>query len=156
MTEILEELKKTYDIPPTAISKSSPMKDLSIALPKEKLKEVMQHVVRQTEYTHLITITAIDRGEHIEVCYHLSNGPKVLTIRSYVTDGDPRLPTITDIAPGASLYEREVHDLFGVTFEAHPNLSPLLLPDNWPSEVHPLRKKWTREQIRLKIDTEDR
>ncbi len=153
MTEIIEELTKTYDIPPTDIIKSSNMKEISIVLPKERLKEVIQYLVRRTGYTHLITITAIDRGERIEVCYHLSNGAKIVTIRIYITDSEPSLPTITDISLGASFYEREVHDLFGVKFEGHSNLFPLLLPDNWPSEVHPLRKKWTHEKIQLRIDS---
>ena len=56
-----------------------------------------------------------------------------------VPEGKPVAPTITDVIPGAVLYEREVHDLLGVEFEGHPDLSPLLLPDDWPREVHPLR-----------------
>jgi len=55
------------------------------------------------------------------------------------------IPTITDIIPGALLYEREIHDLFGVKFEGHPNLEPLILPDDWPADNYPLRKNRTQK-----------
>ncbi|RLG90884.1 hydrogenase large subunit, partial [Candidatus Bathyarchaeota archaeon] len=60
----------------------------------------------------------------------------------------PVVPTITDIIPGAVLYEREVHDLLGVAFEGHPDLSPLVLPEEWPERVYPLRKEYTLEKLR--------
>jgi NADH-quinone oxidoreductase subunit D len=44
------------------------------------------------------------------------------------------------LLPGASFHEREVADLFGVTFEGHPNPGRLVLPDDWPSGLYPLRK----------------
>ena len=78
-----------------------------------------------------------------------------ITLRTKLTYSDLIIPTITDLSPGASLYEREIHDLFGVIFEGHPNLTPLLLPDNWPINVHPLRKEWTVEKIRSTVDKQD-
>ena len=47
-------------------------------------------------------------------------------------------PSLFDLFPGTEAMEREVWDLFGVTFEGHPDHSRILLPDNW--EGHPLRK----------------
>ena len=59
-------------------------------------------------------------------------------------------PTITDIIPGALLYEREIHDLFGVKFEGHPNLEPLILPEDWPRDVHPMCKNKNDKEKGLK------
>jgi NADH-quinone oxidoreductase subunit C len=53
---------------------------------------------------------------------------------------DPRLASITPQYPGANFYEREAYDLFGIRFDGHPDLSRLLLPDDWVG--HPLRKDY--------------
>jgi len=63
----------------------------------------------------------------------------------------PLLQSLVDLIPGAAIYEREVHDLFGVEFEGNPDLSPLLLPDGWPEGVYPLRKWWSTERLLSKL-----
>jgi NADH:ubiquinone oxidoreductase subunit C len=56
-------------------------------------------------------------------------------------DGDPpTLPSITEIWPTANFMEREAYDLLGISFEGHPNLTRILMPDEW--EGHPLRKDY--------------
>lgn len=115
---------------------------------RNSLKTALRYVTQQEDFHHISTITAVDLGAEIEVIYHLSRkGGLELSLKVRVSGDNPVLPTITDILPGAILYEREVHDLFGVVFEDHPDLSPLLLPEKWPSAVYPLRKTWTIDQI---------
>lgn len=56
-------------------------------------------------------------------------------------EGDPpSVPSVTDLWPGAGFPEREAYDLFGIQFEGHPNLTRILMPDEW--EGHPLRKDY--------------
>ncbi|MER5259047.1 NADH-quinone oxidoreductase subunit C [Streptomyces sp. NPDC002855] len=61
-----------------------------------------------------------------------------LLIRTTVPHDAPVLPTAIDVYAGAAWHERETHEMFGVAFEGHPNLVPLLLPETF--EGHPLRK----------------
>jgi NADH:ubiquinone oxidoreductase subunit C len=51
---------------------------------------------------------------------------------------DPTVPSITDLYPGVNFAERETYDLFGVEFTGHPDLTRILMPDDWLG--HPLRK----------------
>jgi NADH-quinone oxidoreductase subunit C len=52
----------------------------------------------------------------------------------------PSVPSVAEIWPTANFMEREAYDLFGIEFEGHPNLTRILMPDEW--EGHPLRKDY--------------
>ncbi|MDH5747138.1 MAG: NADH-quinone oxidoreductase subunit C [Candidatus Bathyarchaeota archaeon] len=120
-----------------------------VYIKKDALKDAVKYLVKDLEFKHLSTITGVDLGGEIEVIYHMAyKGSIVLSIRLTVSEKNPSVPTITDLIPGAVLYEREVHDLFGVNFEGHPDLSPLVLPEGWPQGVYPLRKEHKLEHLR--------
>jgi len=63
-----------------------------------------------------------------------------LRLKVLVPDDDPRLPSVTPVYPAAGWPEREIYDLFGITFDDHPDLRRILMPDDW--EGHPLRKDY--------------
>lgn len=63
-----------------------------------------------------------------------------LRIRVGVDGPDPSLPTISDVYPGSNFYEREAYDMFGIDFAGHPDLTRILMPDEW--EGYPLRKDY--------------
>jgi formate hydrogenlyase subunit 5 len=85
------------------------------------------------------------------VFYHIrtSNGG-VITIKTEVPREEPRINTISDLIPGAAFHEMEVADLLGVVFEGHPSPGRLVLPDNWPDGVFPLRKDAQLDNLKLK------
>ena len=85
-------------------------------------------------------ISGIDLGEKIGLMYHIRTNGAIVTIRTEVPKENPKISSITDISPGASFHEREVADLFGVAFQGHPNLDRLVLPEDWPENLYPLRK----------------
>ncbi|MBI5687635.1 MAG: NADH-quinone oxidoreductase subunit C [Verrucomicrobia bacterium] len=69
--------------------------------------------------------------------FHPAHAWRVV-VRARVPREKPELPTISEIYPGANWHERETHEFFGIVFLGHPNLTPLLLPED--ATYHPLRK----------------
>ncbi len=88
----------------------------------------------------LICLACVDYKEHFQLFYRLRSIEPELTIalKVSVPYDDPRLPSVTPVWRAADWYEREAHDLFGVTFEGHPDLAPLLLYEGF--EGYPGRK----------------
>jgi NADH:ubiquinone oxidoreductase subunit C len=123
-----------------------------VDLARVDFKAVVAWLVTERGFTHVATVTGIDVGPEIEVIYPLAHGALVLSLRVAVSKEEPTLPSIVDLVPGAAFYEREVHDLFGVAFEGNPDLSPLVLPDDWPSEIHPLRREWPADRIHRRLE----
>jgi NADH:ubiquinone oxidoreductase subunit C len=78
--------------------------------------------------------------ERFEVVANYLSHPRNRRIRTIceLPDDDPTVASHTDLYPGVNFAEREAFDLYGVTFEGHPNLVRILMPDDWIG--HPLRK----------------
>jgi len=124
-----------------------------VTVKANKLEEAVKHLA-ENGFEHVTTISGVDIGDGIEVVYHLTRrgrGGTTLSLKVKTDMENPSLPTISGIIPGASIYEREAHDLFGIVFRGHPNPAPLLLPDGWPKDIHPLLKKWKAEEIRRRL-----
>ena len=67
------------------------------------------------------------------------------TVKVFVDDEELSIPSITDIYPSANFYEREAYDMFGINFLEHPDLTRILMPDDWNG--HPLRKNYGSGRI---------
>ena len=63
-----------------------------------------------------------------------------IRVRCQVPESDPVVPTLVDLFAGADAPEREVFDMFGIRFDGHPDLTRILMPEDW--EGHPLRKDY--------------
>ena len=135
-----------------ALEVSSPRKErLFIRIAREKLRKTIKKLIQLEGHSHLSTITGVDTGTEIDLIYHLSHRDALISMSVRTPKEDLTVPTIVDLVPGATLYEREIHDLLGVIFKGNPDLPPLLLPDLWPDNIHPLRKEWTPERISEKM-----
>lgn len=91
----------------------------------------------------LITISTTDSGKEFELIYHFT-GPHrtIISIATRLPRESPEIPTLSDILPPAGIYERQIHDLFGITFSGHPGLKRIMLNEDWPEGEYPLRKDW--------------
>jgi NADH-quinone oxidoreductase subunit C len=80
--------------------------------------------------------------ERFEVVVNLLSLSQVrrVRIRLQVPESDPVAPSLFDLYPGTEAMEREAYDLFGIVFEGHPDMTRILMPEDW--EGHPLRKDY--------------
>jgi membrane-bound hydrogenase subunit beta len=132
--------------------KSPRKRRVFVRVEKSSFREALKQLIDELKIMHLSTITGIDLGQEIELLYHVSyKGSTEVTIGFKMPKDNPVAHTITDLIPGAVLYEREVHEVLGVDFEGHPNLQPLILPEKWPHGVYPLRKERKFEELREMI-----
>ena len=83
----------------------------------------------ETTFDYLLLLCVVDYEDYLQVVYHLySTALKhTLVIKTNVSPEEPSLDSVTSVWKGADWYEREAHDLFGVLFNGHTSLSPLLL-----------------------------
>jgi NADH-quinone oxidoreductase subunit C len=101
----------------------------------------------ETNYSYLSDITAVDLldvmaddAPRFEIIYNLySMGTfQRLRLKAQVDEDDPAIDTVESVWPCANWNEREVYDMFGITFNNHSDLRRILMPDDWVG--HPLRK----------------
>jgi NADH-quinone oxidoreductase subunit C len=94
------------------------------------------------QFVSIIDISGVDypqRGKRFDVVYHLLSPKLNLRVRVKIeADEDTAVTSATAVYPGADWFEREVYDLFGVTFEGHPDLRRILT--DYGFDGHPLRK----------------
>ncbi|MHC4745517.1 MAG: NADH-quinone oxidoreductase subunit C [Planctomycetota bacterium] len=91
-----------------------------------------------------VIATGIDSDDYFEILYHYSNDETgcVITIKALIRDKEnPSIESITPIIPGAEWIEREMRDILGIDFPNHPDMRRLILHDDWPEGVYPLRKE---------------
>jgi len=109
----------------------------------DKLRfENILHALRAQKVTHVSAITGVDTGNVVEVIYHFDCQPAELNLKIPLPKDDLKIPTITEIFPGAIMYERDLMEMLGVKVEGHPDPRRLFLPDDWPEGEYPLRKEW--------------
>lgn len=104
------------------------------------------------KYERLSAVTAVDwyptepRFEIVYLLHSLARNRR-LRLKSLVSGTEPEIDSCTSVYLAANWYEREVFDLFGVRFRNHPNLTRIMMPDDW--EGHPLRKDYPKTGPRV-------
>jgi NADH-quinone oxidoreductase subunit C len=119
--------------------------ELTLEIDAGKIGSVCGFLKYDQKFVRLSTVTAVDRypaEPRFEVVYHLHSieGNERIRVRCRIGGTEPRIASMTTVWRSANWYEREVWDLFGIQFTGHPDLTRILLPDDW--EGHPLRKDY--------------
>ena len=122
-----------------------------VTVGREHLRELLTGLRDQESYEALAFMTCVDhladpsapaQGDRFELVYQLRGyrDRKLLRVRTFLPEDDAKAPSVADIYPNANWDERETWDLFGISFDGHPDLTRILLPDDWVG--HPLRRDY--------------
>ena len=115
-----------------------------ITVPPESITAVCRRAKDDPDldFKMLHCMSCVDYQEYFQMVYFLHSLARehTLVVKANVPYDEPRIPSVTSVWQAAEWYEREAHDLFGVGFEGHPDLSPLLLYEEF--EGFPGRKEF--------------
>ena len=118
---------------------------IRLQINSEDLKDAVK-LLSILDFPHLAIISGNDVGEEIELVYHFSiyYGERFkeisIDLSIHLSKKDLRIPTITDLIPGAQVTEREMKEMLGITFEGLPDLPNLFLPQNFSKNIYPFRR----------------
>ena len=128
---------------------------LDVNINKEDLQKAIKILI-DNEWGYLSAIIGIDRPEKsdkgefidpqtkglIEILYPFCEGDAIVTFRIGVPYNNPVVDTVCTLIPSATLYEREMIEMYGIEIKDTPDTNKLLLPDDWPEGQYPLRKSF--------------
>ncbi len=123
--------------------------DQWITVPAERVHEALD-ALKGDGYRLLTFLTCVDHladssrewPARFEVVYQLRDmeSREQMRVRAFVDGDPPRIDSVTDLFPPANWDERETYDMFGIVFDGHPELTRILMPDDWVG--HPLRRDY--------------
>jgi len=127
--------------------------ETTVVVPRQRLVPVSEYLAGQPDllFSFLSDLTPVDRfpiEPRFELNYHLLSLDRQerLRLRVRLPGAEPVVASVVSVWPTANWHEREAFDLFGIRFEGHPDLTRILMPDDW--EGHPLRKDYPVEGYR--------
>ena len=128
-------------------------------VPKDRYIATLRKLIDDS-YTMCVDLTAVDflthpgrtlpeaiAPERFEIVVNLLSmrDRTRLRLRTQVSEADASIDSAFDLYPGTEAMEREVFDMFGITFNGHPDLTRILMPEDW--DGHPLRKDYSQGRI---------
>ncbi|MEY2457104.1 MAG: NADH-quinone oxidoreductase subunit [Acidimicrobiaceae bacterium] len=155
-TNAAPEIATRYGVPVTESSGQAVLHPR-----REHLAELVMELRDEHGFGMCIDVTAVDylayelprrlpasvEPERFELIVGLlsHSSRERLRLRVQVPEADPVVPSLFDVHPGTEALEREVYDMFGIRFEDHPDLTRILMPEDWIG--HPLRKDYAIGRI---------
>lgn len=119
--------------------------EVTVTVRKEDIIRICRFLKENLRYDMLTDVTAVDyqgNTPRFMMVYHLYSiaDKERLRLKAPVAESDPTIDSLVLLWKGANWLEREVFDLFGITFTNHPDLRRILMPNDWTG--HPLRKDY--------------
>ena len=137
--------------------KRNVFKTIWVYVKREAFREAVDYICKLQEYPHLSVISSSDLGDSVELIYHFTTyyGHHLeelsIGLRVSLPKSDLRIPTITDIIPGALFTERETQEMMGVEVVGIPDGRRLFLPDDFPEGIYPWRTDDRGPQDMLRV-----
>jgi Ni,Fe-hydrogenase III component G len=149
--EILKDLQNRFTRDIVDLFDKSP-KRIYVEIKQESLVPIATYIFKDLNARFNIA-SAVDTRTHIEILYHFSveDINLLLSLRVKLDRKHSSIDSLAPVFKGANWIEREMHEIMGVDFKGHPDLKRLLLPDEWPQDVYPLRAdyaEWDKNAIR--------
>ena len=120
------------------------LKELTLDIDPASIVEVCIFLKNDQKVDRLSAITAVDwyplepRFEVVYFLHSMERRGERVRLKCRVHGENAEIGSVTSVWQGANWYEREVFDLFGIRFQNHPNLTRIMMPDDW--DGYPLRK----------------
>jgi NADH:ubiquinone oxidoreductase subunit C len=122
---------------------------IKISVDRENLVEIARFIRDSLHFDHCTNVTGTDfpKDKQIEITYHFGSiegeGLRriILALSCRVPSNDSRIPSLINDYPSVEFHERETAEMIGIVFEGHPNLSRLLLPEDW-NDMPPMLKAY--------------
>ena len=141
--DIVKEIKNAVGKHIKGVTIKNPQR-VYIDIDPSRIGEVAVYLWRDRGARYVIA-TAIDNRTSFEVLHHLSldrEGGAVVSLRSILDREKPSMPSLAVDIKAANWIEREMNELMGIEFVGHPDMRRLVLSEDWPQGVYPLRKDY--------------
>ncbi len=134
-------------------------RDYYVDSPSDRMLEIGQKLKIEFGVHHISTVIVRDGEDGYHLIYPFSvileNGEWSKLVVDFLVDKNkPEVDSLTPEFPGVVIAEREAYDMMGIVFKNHPDLRRLLTPDIMPSDIYPLRKDISAEEIRNRLAEE--
>jgi len=149
--ELLQVLRQRFSEEIISVFEKSP-KRVYIQIQPDAIVKLAQYLFKEIQARFIIA-SGVDGRNQMEILYHFTveDIDLVISLRVTLPKTKLEIASLTSVFTAAHWIEREIHELLGINFVGHPKLKRLLLPEDWPEGVYPLRKdyqEWDPTAIR--------
>ena len=149
--ELLQALRERFSDEILGVFEKS-SKRVYIQIQSDAIVRLAQYLFKEISARFIIA-SGVDGRNQMEILYHFTveDIDLVISLRVILPKAKLEIASLTSVFTAAHWIEREIHELLGINFVGHPKLKRLLLPEDWPEGVYPLRKdyqEWDPAAIR--------